>query len=145
MKIYAESSAVLAWLLREPAAEAVRDAFAAAEMVVASDLTLVECDRVLIRAAFTGDLPELDAARRRALLEKAAAHWHLLRVDRDVVERTRRPFPGEPLRTLDAVHVASAVAARQALPGLSVLSLDQRVRESAAGLGFRVLPAQAAA
>jgi predicted nucleic acid-binding protein len=141
VKLYAESSAVLAWLLREPAAEAVRDTFIAAEVVIASDLTLVECDRVLIRAAGTGQMPELEAARRRALLEKTAAHWHLLRVDRDVVERTRRPFPGEPLRTLDALHVASAIVARQALPGLAVLSLDQKVRESAAGLGFKVFPA----
>jgi predicted nucleic acid-binding protein len=141
VKVYAESSAVLAWLLREPTAEAVRDAFAAAEVVIASDLTLIECDRVLIRAAGSGQMPEMEAARRRALLEKTSAHWHLMRVDREVVERTRRPFPGEPLRTLDALHVASALTARQALPGLAVLSLDQKVRESSAALGFRVLPA----
>ena len=141
MKLYAESSAVLSWLLGEPAGAVVREAFAAAAVVVASDLTLVECDRVLIRAAVTREIPETEAARRRALLEKTAAHWHLLRVDRDVVERTRRSFPGEPLRTLDALHVSSALTARQALPGLALLSLDQKVRESAAGLGFRVLPA----
>lgn len=141
MKIYAESSAVLAWLLREPTAEAVRDAFTAAEVVLASDLTVVECDRALIRAAVTREIAETDAARRRALLEKTSAHWHLLRLDREVVERARRPFPGEPLRTLDAIHVASALAARQAVPGLAVLSLDQRVRESATGLGFKVVPA----
>ncbi len=140
MNVYAESSAVLAWLLREPAAEAVQGVFCAAEMVIASDLTLIECDRALLRAGATRQVSEIEVARRRGLLESVAGHWNLLRLGRDIVERARRPFPGEPLRTLDALHVASALAARSAVPGLALLSLDQRVRGSAAELGFRLLP-----
>ena len=50
MNIYAESSAVLAWLLGEAAASRVREVLRRAELVMASDLALIECDRVLIRA-----------------------------------------------------------------------------------------------
>ena len=50
MNLYAESSAVLAWLFEEDAADSVEEAFDRAEGVVASDLTLVECDRALMRA-----------------------------------------------------------------------------------------------
>jgi uncharacterized protein with PIN domain len=50
VNLYAESSAVLAWLLDEPTAPAVRRLLGEAEVIVASDLTLIECDRVLLRA-----------------------------------------------------------------------------------------------
>ena len=34
---------------------------------------------------------------------------HILRLGADVVGRARLPFPGEPIRTLDALHIASAI------------------------------------
>ena len=140
MTLYAESSAVLAWLLGEPAGERVRQALAEAELVLASDLTLVECDRVLIRARTSGDLSGSAAADLRARLNAASLHWNLLRVDSEVVERARRPFPGEPIRTLDALHLATAVTARAAVAGLALLSLDSRIRAAGAQLGLGVVP-----
>ena len=50
-------------------------------------------------------------------------------------------FPSEPIRSLDAIHLATAVLARSLVPDLTVLSLDERVRRSAEQMGFRVLPA----
>ncbi len=140
MTLYAESSAVLAWLLDEPTGRPVRERLGKAEIVIASDLTLIECDRVVIRAAVLGDLTEADAADRRAHLTAAAAHWNVLRITGDVVERARQPFPGDPVRTLDAIHLAAALVARSAAPGLAVLSLDDRIRTAAKKLGFSVQP-----
>lgn len=140
MTLYAESSAVLAWLLDEPNGRTVRDVLANAEIVVASDLTLIECDRVVIRAAVLGDLTEGDAADRRAHLAAAATHWNVLRISGEVVERSRQPFPGDRIRTLDAIHLASALVARSAAPGLEVLSLDDRIRTAAKRLGFFLQP-----
>jgi predicted nucleic acid-binding protein len=139
-KLYAESSAVLAWLMGEIAAEAMRSALLGAELVIASSLTLVECSRSLVRAAASGRMSEVGAADRHALLSAAAVHWILLRLDDEILERARRPFPAEPLRTLDALHLASALAAREAVPGLAILSLDARVRQSGGEMGFRLLP-----
>ena len=70
----------------------------------------------------------------------AAAHWHVLRISPEIVDRARQPFPGEPIRTLDAIHLASALVARGALPGLALLSLDDRIRRAAGQLGLRVRP-----
>jgi predicted nucleic acid-binding protein len=142
VSLYAESSAVLAWLLDESAAPQVRKSLASADMVVASDLTIVECDRVLHRAAALGDLTEADAADRRAHLATAASHWHVLRIGPEVVERARQSFPGPPIRTLDAIHLASALVARSAIAGLELLSLDERIRRAASMLGVRVQPVQ---
>lgn len=143
MKIYAESSAVLAWLLGEDAAPAVRQVLSRAEMVIASDLTLIECDRVLIRALTLGEIDEAASADRRAHLNAAAAHWHVLRLSLDIVERARHPFPTEPIRTLDALHLASALAARAGAAGVELLSLDARIRRAGAQLGLRVHPTEA--
>ena len=140
MNLYAESSAVLAWLLKEASAPQLQEMLEGAEFVAASDLTLVECDRALIRAEALGQLSQFEAGQRRALLEAASLRWTLLRIDREVLERARRRFPAEPLRALDALHVASALAARSALSDLALLSLDNRVRENGAALGFDVLP-----
>jgi predicted nucleic acid-binding protein len=140
VNLYAESSAVLAWLLDEASGPEVRQLLAGAEAIVASDLTLVECDRVLLRAAALGELMEADAADRRAHLATAASHWHVLRIGSEIVERARQPFPGDPIRTLDAIHLASVLVARSAVAGLELLSLDDRIRKAAGRLGVRVRP-----
>ncbi|MCC7462830.1 MAG: type II toxin-antitoxin system VapC family toxin [Gammaproteobacteria bacterium] len=141
MNVYAESSAVLAWLLDEPSAPAVRRLLGGAEAVVASNLTLIECDRVLLRAVVLKELTAAEAADRRAHLIAAAAHWHVLRIADEVVDRSRQPFPGDPIRTLDAIHLASLLVARSAVAGLRLLSLDERVRQTAKRLGIAVEPA----
>ena len=132
---------MLAWLLGESGGTDARKALAGAELIVASDLTLVECDRVLIRARIQGDLTKADAAGLRGLLNAAAAHWSLLRVDQEIIERARRPFPAEPVRTLDALHLASVLVASAAVEDLALLSLDHRIRAAARELGLPLAPA----
>jgi len=119
---------VLAWLLGEANADSVQSSFASAELIVASDLTLVECDRVLYRATLTGDLLEAEAAGRRATLRRATVHWILFRLEDEVIERARRPFPVEPIRSLDALHLSTALHVRNLVPDLRLLTLDRRVR-----------------
>jgi uncharacterized protein with PIN domain len=141
VNLYAESSAILAWLLDESSAAAVRQLLGAAEIIVSSDLTLLECDRVLSRAVVRKELMEAEAADRRAHLTSAAAHWQILRIAPEIVDRARRWYPGEPIRTLDAIHLASLLVGRSVVQGLALLSLDDRVRQSARGLGVEVVPA----
>lgn len=141
MSVYAESSAIVAWLLDEASGPDVRRILTEAEAIVASDLTVIESDRVLVRAAALGELTEAEAADRRAHLMTAASHWHVLRISPEIVERARQPFPTrQTIRTLDAIHLASALVARAMLPGLEVLSLDERIRAAARSLGLQVRP-----
>ena len=142
MNVYAESSAVLAWLLGESDGEDARDRLSAARLVLTSDLTLIECDRVLHRAMALGELSAAEAAERRALVAVAAEHWIVQAMDREIVERARRPFPREPIGTLDAIHLATALITRDLVTELQLLSLDERIRRSAADLGFEIVPAR---
>jgi len=137
---YAESSAILSWLLGERRGATVRELLAGAELVLASELTVLECHRALLRAVHTGRMAEGEAGDLRGRLSHASLHWVLLAMDSEVLERARRPFPGEPIRTLDAIHLATALTARSAVPNVALLSLDERVRRNGAELGFQLLP-----
>lgn len=140
MNLYAESSAVLAWLFRETPAPLLEEILAGAELIVASDLTLLECHRALIKAEAAGQLSQFEVGQRRALLDTVTSRWTLLKIDGEVLERARRRFPQEPVRSLDSLHLATAVVARSLVPELALLSLDQRVRDNGTALGFDILP-----
>jgi hypothetical protein len=56
------------------------------------------------------------------------------------VERARQPFPGDPIRTLDAIHLASVIVGRSAVAGLELLSLDDRIRGVGKRLGLTLVP-----
>ncbi len=95
---------------------------------------------MLHRATVARKLPEAEAASRRAILSRAAAHWIVFRIDNEVVERARRPFPAEPIRSLDAIHLSTALVVRSLVPDLKLLTLDRRVRDNGTALGFEILP-----
>ena len=135
----------MSWLLGEAGSGGVRRALAEATHILTSELTLVECDRALIRARTTLNLGATEIEKRRALLETRARHWTLMAIGPAVIDRARRPFPVEPIRMLDALHLASALDAKRTLDDLAMLSLDHRVRSAARAMGLSVLPSGAAA
>ena len=140
MIVYAESSAVLAWLLGEADGTPVRRLLAEAERVVASTLTPLECARSLARGVATGLVKDGDDLIARRLLDEASRGWALLEMGGGVLDRAARRFPAEPVRTLDALHLASASVFDEALGGVVVLSLDARIRATASAMGMKVSP-----
>jgi predicted nucleic acid-binding protein len=138
--LYLESSALLAWLLGEPDAEVVRRAVDEAVTVVTSRLTLVEVSRGLLRAESSGRITAADGHVLAGMLAAASAGWFCLELDGSVCERAARPFPNEPVRTLDALHLASALVALELHPTMAFLTLDERLVTNAHGLGMAVFP-----
>lgn len=136
MTLYAETSAVLRWLLPEEDGEAIRSTLAAAEKVTSSRLALIETRRVLRRAEREDRLTAAQTADILAAFRQAASTWAILEVSEEVARRAEDAFPVEPVRTLDAIHLASAVFLRQSFPDLVVLTADERLRANAALLGF---------
>jgi len=131
---YLETSAVLSWILEEPEGRNVERCLKPARVLATSELTLAECQRALRRLSA---LPNSPAQRR---LDAFQLRWEHVPVQNKLLLQVGQAFPVEPVRTLDAIHLVTALALRPALPGLTVVSLDRRVRENAAVLGFRVLP-----
>lgn len=96
------------------------------EGVVTSELAIVEVTRAAVRAA--GD----DGAVRAGAVLDAV---HLLRLDRRVLDRSARLAPRH-LRSLDAIHVASALEVGATL---ELLAYDDRLLAAARASGLRTL------
>jgi len=137
-EVYLETSAVLAWLLGQEGGKRARESVDAADVVVTSSLTSGETERALVRAETLGELKAADAQRLRGLVQRAQAGWFRMTVSEDVLSRAGRAFPVEPVRTLDAVHLATALTFTRAFPDLVLLSLDRRILENAEALGIRL-------
>jgi len=80
-----------------------------------------------------------------ALMEHDVSALEALRVPGDyvtsaltIVECAGRPFPLEPIRTLDAIHLATLELLESSAHDVTVVSRDVRVRENARALGFVV-------
>ncbi|HEX5475129.1 MAG TPA: PIN domain-containing protein [Vicinamibacterales bacterium] len=133
---YIESSALVAALLENDAA-VVKKAGRATQQVT-SALTLAEAGRAIRRARATGRLtPEQEKAGVRAL-RTFERRCFVLDVDRAVLDRVRRPFPVEPIRTLDAVHLATAELLGEPPPLLTIVTRDDCVRKNAEALGYAI-------
>lgn len=138
--LFVESSALVAWVLWEARGKEVAAYLRATKRPWLSALAVPECFRSLSRAASLNrlDVAYVRAARRR--VSALAAGCTIVPVDADILERAGEAFPVEPVRTLDAIHLASLERARAVSAKITLLSLDDRVRENAARQGIPVVP-----
>jgi antitoxin (DNA-binding transcriptional repressor) of toxin-antitoxin stability system len=112
LTLYAETSAVLRWLFDETDGTEVGARLREAEEFLCSRLTLIEVRRIVRRMVSSGDLHETAAADVHDAFALAVARWGVLELTRAVADRAEDRFPVEPVRTLDALHLASALALR---------------------------------
>lgn len=133
---YIESSALVAALLEHDAG--ALQAIRARGRVVTSALTIAETARAILRARTAA---RLTAAQERAAvraLRRFERRCFVVAVTDPVLDRVRRPFPVEPVRTLDAVHLATAELLGDPPPLVTLVTRDVRVRENARALGYAV-------
>ena len=130
-----ESSALVAALLEHD--PAVLKAPASTQHVT-SALTLAEASRAIIRARATGRLTPADEQAAARALRTFERRCFIVDVDRAVLARVRRPFPVEPIRTLDAVHLATTELRGEAPRVVTIVTRDVRVRDNARALGYLV-------
>jgi predicted nucleic acid-binding protein len=131
---YIESSALVAALL-EHDADALKSLRARGRRIT-SALTLAEVARAIVRARVGERLtPDAERAAVRAL-RRFERRCYVAAVTDDVLARVRRPFPVEPVRTLDAVHLAAVESLGEPPQLISVVARDDRVRENAKALGY---------
>ena len=141
MNVYLESSAVLRWLLEQEDGQQVREQMLSSKNLYASELTAVECARTIRRLRAENMMTASAAQEKHAALEKLRHKWNKLPLSSQVLERASQSFPLEPVRSLDAIHLASALIIHAVRP-LAILSFDSRVRKNAVLLGMEVLPGE---
>ena len=126
--LYLDSSAIVKLVAREPETDALVERLRPGPDLVTSALARTEVARATRRAGVAG----VDPARADAVLERIA----LLRVDEAVLDLAGALDPPR-LRTLDAIHLASALTVGEALTAL--VTYDDQLASAARGEGLQVL------
>lgn len=131
---YIDSSAIVKFAVTEPESRAIaawRERLGPDDVLMTCELAITEVFRAVVRV--DGDA------------EVALAHLDALDqlvVDRDLLLAAGQLGAGR-LRTLDAIHLAAATAARDDLAG--VVTYDDRMADAARELGLKTLaPGRAA-
>jgi uncharacterized protein len=140
MEAYIDSSVLLRVLLGEPGRLGVWSSITNA---VSSELIRLECLRTIDRARIRMALDDRDVARHRSDILEACEAFTLIPVDPVVLDRASRPFP-TLVGSLDAIHLASALLARERIDGLAMVTHDMELATAARAEGFPVYGATGA-
>jgi predicted nucleic acid-binding protein len=106
-----------------------------------SALTFAEATRAILRARLSGRLDAGGAIHARRLLAEFERCCEVVPLADEVLHRAGQAFPVEPVRTLDAIHLATLQILAEEFHDVDVASSDERIRDNAKALGLTVLPA----
>ncbi len=134
MVAYLDSSVLLRHILlgEEPIRHALKF-----PRVVSSELLEIECRRVLHRCRLAGELTDEALTVARERLDEVLAGIDLLEMSRQIKQRAMDPFPVN-VRTLDALHVATALLVGEDAGGVALFSHDEGMNRCARSLGINV-------
>jgi hypothetical protein len=108
---------------------------------ITSEITKVESLRSLDRLRLAGALDDRELGRRRATMLTLLGGFELVRLNRAVLSRAAEPFPTQ-IRTLDAIHVASALLLPSSKRQLYFATHDDDMATAAIAVGLRVIGAE---
>ena len=134
MNAYVDASVVLRIILGEPDPVS---AWRTVDVAVSSELVRLECLRTVDRARIHGGLDDVEVARQRATVIDVVDRFDLVPVTTGVLERAAQPFP-TLIGSLDAIHLASALAVADQYDGLIFLTHDRGLALAARAMGFEV-------
>ena len=137
--MYLDSCIIVKLVSREPDSEAY-NSLVAGNTVVTSELAVTEVRSALLAKERAGRISTRERLQSWRLFHDKVRdeEIHLLPLTRQVVERAgaviEQCHPRVPLRTLDALHVATA----ELHGGEEMCSSDQRVREASELIGLAI-------
>lgn len=134
--IYVETSALLSWLFGESQGEKVIRRINKADTILTSVVTFIEVERAIIRAERLKILNVAQSQKLRGILAKVQTGFLIMELSEEVRKRAIESFPIEPLRTLDAIHLATAVVFSKAYETLQIVSFDKRIISNAKVMGL---------
>ena len=129
--LYLDTSAVLRAALEAGLAPEIDAAIRGAHVLVTSRLSLVESARVLLRVRLGGRLCERQLAEAELSVDAIWSRTDVWELTASICDAAQHVAPGKALRALDALHLATYVAARRQIEGLELLTADDRLRAAA--------------
>jgi len=137
--IYLDSNAFVKLFVKEASSGMVNLALSAAGEVILADLTFTELASYLGRVTREGRLTVAESRAVYHKAEKFGAFCRRVELTPPIHRRAERLLVTStkiPLRTLDALHIATALDAGAA----TMVSFDERLREAAKSHGLFVAP-----
>ena len=136
MIAYVESSVILRLVLGQPGK---LGEWGDLDRGATSALAEVECLRTLDRVRLAAQLTEIEVAERRGAVYDVLNTLAIIEVSRPILGRAAQPLP-LTLGTLDAVHLASALAWRESVGDDALLAThDARLGAAARAVGLRII------
>lgn len=133
---YVETSMILAAILEEDAG-----AFASLDVTtqrITSALTVAEASRAIRMARAAARIGAQQERSADGALEVFFGTCSVVDISGEILLRAGQRFPVEPIRTLDAIHLATIESVGIPPHLVRVITRDQRVRENAVALGYQV-------
>ena len=140
---YFDSSVILSELLEEKIHPLLIELWNGAEERLSSSLLKIECVVAIRRAALLQGVAADDvwARERMDLLSGFLDALNFKAIDRSIEELIRLTPALADCRTLDAIHVATALHFKPYVEGpLEIVTLDRRMKQLAEKMGFQVQP-----
>jgi hypothetical protein len=132
---YLDASVILRRALGQPGPLKLEGVGATAS----SSLTRVECLRVIDRLRFQGEVDEAVQLDLRGVVFRALDTCSVIEVGPIVLDRASLPFP-LPIKTLDAIHLASALILREnSEESVRFATHDRILAKASRAMGFEVL------
>jgi predicted nucleic acid-binding protein len=131
--LYVDTSAVLRAVLERGVTPEVEGKIGAAQFLITSRLSLVESGRALVRLRHEGvaESRVADAGREIDAIWARCTIWEMTAA---VCDLAATVAPLSPLRTLDALHLATYLLARRRIGGdIELLTTDTRLAAAVAG------------
>jgi len=133
--IYVETSVLLKVLLREEGFETSAEILEE-NPCITSSLTFMEARRAISRLLSLKLLKEVDSKDLIGALQILSREWSVMEITKEIQHRAGQGFEIEPVRTLDAIHLATALECRQIFKDLKVLTFDKRIEENLKPMGL---------
>jgi len=103
-------------------------------VLVTSRLSLVESSRALLRLRQQAAVTETRLADARRELEALWSRCEVWELTPAVCDLATHVSPNRRLRTLDALHLATFLMARQRIEGLALSTVDGRLEDAASSV-----------
>ncbi len=129
--VYFDSSPLLRVLLGQGHHEAIADLMRTASDFHLSRLTLVESNRTLLRLGVEARATEVDLADAQRALRAIVTRSIVWEISREVCDLACRVSPTVPLRSLDAIHLATWQLVRRLDSELRLVTTDRRLAAAA--------------
>lgn len=134
MRVYLDTSVILRVLLRQPDSLA---SWGQWEEAYSSRLWRAEALRTVDRLRLAGEITDEEQLALRQRITRIDEALHVVEVNEAVLRRVEEGFPAV-VGTLDGIHLATALLARQSGRIDRFLTHDAQLGRAAAALGFMV-------